>query len=562
MNDNPDPARGLNAAAVILRASFAVICLFGPVLTLSLLWHFNPLFVETRLYEPFTGLTGGMIRDASDAGAILTAGQKAGIARYYLWRSAAECGAQFWNSLAPGTGIAAILSATAIALYLFYKKRKRVTPRVGTLKLPALTSTIFGVVSTGLGLAIMFDWRALVFALCATIAFTTGFPLARPIVENLGFSDRRRGVLTAMVAIVSLSGVGHILIPPVMLGFVAWALAPESAKLRNAAIAAGRVLALTGSFVTFGVIYHSLKPIYLSQGTARLVNQPGLYDMEIDTVGDRLIVANQRSMFTNACLVVDLADSTSPPIEFLIPSAEVEHIAMNTRDRRIYHIERTSNALQIFDADTLRMLDSKNLPFDFSRYGSVFLSYSESEKTLVGIWEEGRIAAIRMEPFAFLTAEIEKRANPLCSEHEDIVYVASEGKGLYAMQLGTLEVLHRAARGPGLMVLSPIRERMYVADQSLFPPGNKVWVYSIPALKLLGQIHMDWLARGMAVDEERGLLMVASYLTGYMRIIDTETGKTLRRIYVGKRCRALVLDTKRRRAYITLALDGLVMAGY
>jgi hypothetical protein len=121
----------------------------------------------------------------------------------------------------------------------------------------------------------------------------------------------------------------------------------------------------------------------------------------------------------------------------------------------------------------------------------------------------------------------------------------------------------RAGRAPKAFERAPMlltggRGELFLPD----PMHGFVWVLSTPELKLVRKIPARLGVRKVAVDEARNLLLSLSFLSGYVDVVSLDTGKVISSHFVGKYGRAMALDTKRRRAYITLTGDGLFALDY
>ena len=65
------------------------------------------------------------------------------------------------------------------------------------------------------------------------------------------------------------------------------------------------------------------------------------------------------------------------------------------------------------------------------------------------------------------------------------------------------------------------------------PESGEIWRLDATTLKDKAPIRTVFGARGLAVDPARDLLLVASFLTNELDVIDLKTGKSLRRYRLG-----------------------------
>jgi len=129
-----------------------------------------------------------------------------------------------------------------------------------------------------------------------------------------------------------------------------------------------------------------------------------------------------------------------------------------------------------------------------------------------------------------------------------------------SMDAETLQVLASAPSPDSdeRPVISQKRGELYIPDIA----WGRIWVYSIPDLSLLRKLPAQMGVRALAADDENGLLLAASIISGDLSVLDPETGRVLASFHLGPYCRRLALDPPRRRAFITLTRTGLFMVDY
>jgi hypothetical protein len=245
--------------------------------------------------------------------------------------------------------------------------------------------------------------------------------------------------------------------------------------------------------------------------------------------------------------------------EFSLPSAELEDIALDPEAREIFHVDRFSRTLYVWDADTLQVRRTARIGRPSS--GTIKLALNRPSGRLLVSFENDNLFVVdsRTLDVAFLDAP--GNVNMAADGRYPLVYFGSEMNARTAAV--DMQACREVRREPGPLrgdkvALSEKWNELYAPD----PVAGKIWVYSVPGLALVRKIPSQFGVRTLAVDDVNGLLLAASVVTGYVEVLDPATGRRLNRYYAGKYCRAMKTDPPSRRAFITLTRDGLYVIDY
>ncbi len=337
---------------------------------------------------------------------------------------------------------------------------------------------------------------------------------------------------------------------------------------------AARIGACAVSFPILALAFLSFVKIPLSPSVSLLYEGDNFYGMEIDPLTDRLLVT-QTNMRESApkpyslAFTFDLLDPIEPPGIFFVPTAELESMVLDHENRRIFHANRwTFNEdrtfhdalIMVLDADTFEV--KKNRRIDEVCSGSTNHALVSSANRVFVHCEMNNLIQINMD-----TLETENSINTgeglniIGDDTKAVLYMNYDGKPLIEARDGkTLELLYSGI-GPysaDKMFYGSKEGRLYLPDGYL----GQILAYSTPDLKLIKKIPTQFGQRAFAVDEKNSLLIAGSYLTGYVYVIDLESGKRQKRLYVGKYGRTIVVDPPRRQAFMTTTNQGLFLIRY
>ncbi len=286
-----------------------------------------------------------------------------------------------------------------------------------------------------------------------------------------------------------------------------------------------------------------------------LLSGKEFYDIVLDPQANRLIVTTKNSPMAQVLCLDTLERQASFPID----SGEVEDIEFDAERRELYHVDRRTGKVLVLGADDFRELRRGYIPRE-SR-GSVKLALDHVSNRLVVSFENDNLFAVDRDTFDCKYISRPGNMNLLADRRNELVYLnLANLPNVWAVDFRAIRKVVEATAPVRneRMVLSETRQELYLPD----PAGGKIWVYSTPKLELLRTIDADLGSRTLTLDADRGLLLAASVVSGYVRMIDIESGETLQRHYVGKYARMIQLDPSRRRAFLTLMKDGLYVLDY
>jgi hypothetical protein len=523
----------------------ACLSILSPLLVPVAAWHLAPTLTES-LYAAYTGLDHSYLRQASQLRHPLTPEMLRFVERLYLERTLVETIVRTYNVLGAGFSLAAIAVALSLGIHRISRRIRGRRGHLLAFQCGGFTLLFFlACVLWGVPFAAFLT-------LLAGLLFTLNFPLVAMLEALSQHSARRCAVGLLLVSTTYLS---HLLAPVAI--FLLWAgsFFPSSRRARRAAIYGGRLVACGLGFPVLTLSFLSLEPEPLSPQTSQLIVATELYDVEIDTLGNRALVTTKRG---GKAYAIDL-DLRSPPVEFQVPTAELEDIALDVPRRRILHVDRATRDILVLDADTFLPRRGGNIPVPCS--GSTKLALVQPANRLFVSWENDNFVVVNLETFQTEAVARTGNVNPLGDDVNGVVYVShASSPWVEAIDARTLRTIARApsARLGERLAISVKRQELYAPDAL----GAKVRVYSTPKLETLGEIPSQFGVRALAVDEERQWLLAGSAVTGHVDVIDLVTRKTIQHHYVGKYCRIIGVDPYRRQAFVTVTKEGLFLLRY
>lgn len=547
------PASWSTATAFGLRQALrwlaAAALLTGPFVSILYLWHFEPLWLE-RIYQLYTRFPHAWFAQAADAGVAMSREALQMARETYFERSAIETLTRLWPCRFSAPALGWILGcAAALCAWRTAKMPRRGILWVSFAVFPALAFTA--------GLLFWPSLHVLWFTLGATAIFVLNFLLAQ---QPDPLRARHPAPFWLTVSSLALTGAGHLFAPAWLTQAAAHVTGARSDRSRKIARHIGQAFAVILSFPFLALLFLSLRPIPLSPAAQLILPEKDLYEVIVDPVARRVITTYKNTFLRKPAYVFNL-DKPGAPRTVLIPSPEIEDLALDPEGRRIYHVLRDSNDILTLDADTLRPIARHtglpNLP------GSTEVEYASELNKVFTICERTYVGVVDLNTGRADFRAIGYGAPILYDRHNRLLYVSHRPDNspalVEALDPRSLAVVYRAeAPLPDKMALSTRRNELYLAD----PHTGTVWALRTPRLELLRKISTQFGVRPMAVDEDRGWLLTVSVVTGYLEVIDLESGRTLQQHYVGKYARKIALDPVTRQAFITLTWDGLVTVKY
>lgn len=550
--------------ARLLWIALALICVFSPLLLLWGTWRLNPVMIE-NVHGAYTPTYYGWFAEAAARGVTLSEERRAFYLELALEDFAIETVVRAWNVLPQAillTSVLAFLSLLITNLPAGLRTRVRHTGL-------AQTSVIF-VASALVGCLLWPTAAVLCFAAAAAFTFALNFSLADRLQSLMKYGTARLG---AGVALVLGGGLLHILAPTMMLLFTVTSFFASPDKLKRVAVWVGRVLACCVGYGLLSICFLSFRPISQSPGVRQLLDTRQLYGLTVDPVAKRILVTDKKTSHRKPAYAFRLDDLSAAPRHFTIPSAEVEKIHLDIESRRIYHVDRQTKRLLVMNADTFEVLPKEMVTLHQACSGSTDLALSPSSRRLLVAWENGYGSIVDLNTLQNGSSLMPSGCLVMHDDINRVFYVLGGKEG------GPKETAHMNEKllcvddtcvfplnvkfetdGKGLyrMCLSRKRKELYVSVAG----ESEIRVYSTPDLQIVRKLPTQFAVRAIALDDERDLLLAGSVVTGYIDVIDVESGETLQHQYVAKYGRNIALDTERRHAFMTSTTEGLFVLKY
>lgn len=540
----------------------AVACLVSPILFVSVFFSSELLLgTALRLATPFDGL---FVDEAQNRG-VLSGPQKANIRRVYRERLAVHALVLSWPGRFKAPAMSLVLSALALLTgWRFFRSKtgqEAAFPgrfKNGLMNRAALITAAFALAAFCLAALLALPLKtpgifpaALAFSAWCGLVFFINFPLAGILPAP--------GVKTALMLLFT-SGGSHLIAPAFHARLASSAFFPGYHSKAAFFHGAGRALACVSGFFPAAFLFFHLLGQPVSPGVSGILPLPDLYGAFVSPKARELLVSRKHNAPEMPNFAVSLEDPLAPGRLFYLPSSEVEDLSVDPGSGRIFHVDRKSKTLLFVDAETLKVTDAVLLDAPFT--GSARTGLVKEAGKLFVAWENGGLSAVDLK-----LRKVAKNLSMPCNPN-----LAADGKNgrlyvhLYlskrviSLDAETLQVLASAPSPDSdeRPVISQKRGELYIPDIA----RGRIWVYSIPDLSLLRKLPAQIGVRALAADDENGLLLAASMVSGDLRVLNPETGRVLSSFHVGPYCRRLALDPRRRRAFITLTQTGLFMVDY
>jgi len=283
------------------------------------------------------------------------------------------------------------------------------------------------------------------------------------------------------------------------------------------------------------------------------------YGIEADQAGGRLRACRtlERKLAT-----FSLADGGLISESEIATSLELQEVRTNLSRGEAYHFDRRSRSLLVLDAGTLSVARSAGYG-GFDAGGSARVAFDNGSGTIAAVLEHGPMFIADMKTLRPKAAFREIDFN------EFVLFDPFAGSYLLSFFRGrdTLEAVSAdgksrrtvpAGRFQGGLAISEKRREIYLA----MPLRGSILVYDAATLEPRGAIRSVFGVRGLACDDENGVLLAASMSGGYAEAIRLEDRKRLLRVPLGYYLREIAFDRRARRAYVTSMLDGVLKFDY
>jgi DNA-binding beta-propeller fold protein YncE len=540
------PVRRVGAAAV--RIMIGLVCLLGPLLTAVAAFLASPAFVE-EIPARYIGFNYAYSEQTPESLKCDSYPEMAWFAvKLYAERVAIETIGRTYDSLGRAAWWACLAALLAVVVHA---SANRVRGPPGRRLL--IEAAAFAALVTPLTLLSGAPFAPVVIA-TATAVFVLNFPL--PVVLDASRpGSRARRAAGAIVCVGAVPGLSHVLAPAGLLALAAWSFLPKNQWAKRMAVHLGRVATCLVTLPAVILTAFAFQTVPLSPQARIVIQEIDLYDIEIDRPANHLLVTRK---WGGTGIVLSL-DQLQGLATFRVPSGELEDIELDPERREIYHVDRDTQTLLVLDADTFQVRLAARILLPSG--GSTKIALDKSSGHLVISFENDNLFLVDRATWKCWQLAGLGNVNPTADPRNGLVYINSEMRGWVAsMDLKADRVVRREEAPPRgeRMALSEKRQELYAPDAE----AGRIWVYSTPDLRILRKIPAQFGVRAIAVDDDNGLLLAASVVTGYVDVIDLRTDQRIARHYVGKYGRIIRVDAATRRAFITLARDGLCVLNY
>jgi glycosyltransferase involved in cell wall biosynthesis len=260
-------------------------------------------------------------------------------------------------------------------------------------------------------------------------------------------------------------------------------------------------------------------------------------------------------------LVFDLAGKLLRTVD--VPTRkELQEVRFDPSAGEAYHFDKQRAGLLVLDRVTLA--GKGYYPMAWLGYGgSAISAFDPAGATLAVALEDSPLLILKkgtFKPLAVLGGT---------GHTESLIFDKAAGRYLLSFYKGrdTFEAVSAdggqrrsvpAGRFQGGFAISEKRREVYLP----LPLESAVLVYDAATLALKGRLRARFGVRGLACDDENGVLVAVSMCDGYAEAIDLSTGRRLAAVRAGYYLRQAALDTRSRRAFVTSMLDGVRSFSY
>jgi len=357
------------------------------------------------------------------------------------------------------------------------------------------------------------------------------------------------------------------LVPSVVLGAVfaaALALA-QTLSPRLATIAFGVIVAATAGFVSLipsGIRLFETGSEYYGDEAVTDISPDSRFDFNGDArdINGLAIDTERRRLYAdghgvNHVYAYDIDEPEDDPEMSPQMTGGAESLAYNSTDQEIYVFDIYGPQLLILDAATLALkkaiADIELSPGDVlvgwdPRTRHIVLSSEADKATPVSlvVLDRDTGAFVYKDPLAASGLAVHPSKSWIYfSFYRDVnaVFAFDLSSNSYVARQETdlkrLDGIAVDENAKQVLIASPLRSEILRFDQDTLAPAG-----AIPAM---------FGVRTVALDRERGLLVCASLVTGYLSVIDAQSHKILASYRVAPWLRSVVLDTKTGRAFVS-----------
>jgi hypothetical protein len=317
-----------------------------------------------------------------------------------------------------------------------------------------------------------------------------------------------------------------------------------------------------GTSYTLGIMAINVGylPDYIKGGSVERIVIGNYHGLEIDLDRRRLLATN---LDVDRLHVFSLDDGQSLLGDWGFPTEELENIRINAQRNELYHFDRTSERLRVYDAHDYSLRRESSATIDGG--GTAQVEFDNSSKTIIVTRESDFVWLFDMDDLRIV--------------HESAHAGAGNADVLFSEVLRSY-VLSYYNSASFLRLLDPVTgeyrefERLpfqndlqeSVRSSELYvttPIEGTVHAYDLEDLNTLKRsLRTVFGVRAVAYDRLNDVLITASMVNGHADVLDAATGKILDRVFVGYYLREIALLEERREAFISSQIGGVYRLRY
>jgi len=435
--------------------------------------------------------------------------------------------------LAAPTHIAISIYGTLLARFVLWLVLLTVVAGGGWLMLRSLTGR----------------WVTVLPIVLAGIAFTVCFFALPPLsLSDGGESESTRTALVlAMV---------------VTLAFAAmWLGAPAAARLLPAKrrppvwtllVLASAAACGLAALIPNGYRLHALTGPVLGDSAVELVNTLDLNGLILDEK-QRLLFATGHGADSLLAFRIDAMDE--PPLAASSGTGRSEMLAFNKKDREVYLYDAENRTLLIVDADTLRLVGSRQLP-NISPGDAVLEWDPASQRLMIAseadIREGDPLIILDRDGWKVVAHAPIEAGSHIRGENDSRVFLSffrttAELVVYDVKKLAVTASTKTHSKRFDRMSLDADRNEVLVAA----PMESVIYRFDADTLRLKGSIAAVLGVRSMEIDKARRLLISVSLLSNDLLVTDLDTYEEVAHYRLGPWLRSVVLEPESGRAFVS-----------
>lgn len=284
------------------------------------------------------------------------------------------------------------------------------------------------------------------------------------------------------------------------------------------------------------------------------------HGLELDERRNRLLVTN---MDLNRLEAFSFDERPKRMFVKPFPTQELENIRINPARDEMYHFDRRSERLRVYNAEDFSLKRESTAAIDGG--GTAQLEFDNESKTILVTRESDFVWLFDMDSLTLI--------------HQHPEYGGGNADVLFSAALKAY-VLTYYVNSPLFRTLTPTDGRYaefatleYQNDvqESLkrmelylsLPIEGAVYVYDLRNPRMQKRVlRTVFGVRGIAYDKTHDLLLTTSMVNGHLDVLEVGSGRIRDRVFVGYYLREIVLNEARREAFISSRVGGVFRFRY